>query len=202
MWILRAQSVLAFGAAGAIACALASGQAACSSSSSPGNSSGSSSGSGADSGGSSGGGSGSGSGGTGSDGGTPSITITSPMANAMVIPTGQSATVDVGFTLANFTLVMPGDPSCANGSDNCGHIHVLVDGAACTPDGEPYNNADATGSPATAILSSCPMVFGMHTISLELHHNDHTPVIVGGGSSAVSASVTITAVEAAEGGSD
>jgi hypothetical protein len=81
-------------------------------------------------------------------------------------------------------------------SDNCGHIHVLVDGMACTPDAAgspPYDNADATGSPAQAILNTCPTVTGNHTITLELHHNDHSPVVPPGATMPVSDSVMVTA---------
>jgi hypothetical protein len=78
-------------------------------------------------------------------------------------------------------------------SDNCGHVHVLVDGAACTPMGAPYNNA-GQASPIDAKLSSCPMATGAHTVMLELHHNDHSPVQPGGSMTTVSASVMFTAM--------
>jgi len=73
-----------------------------------------------------------------------------------------------------------------------GHIHVLVDGAACTPEGGFYDNADTTASPATAFLSTCPAVKGAHTITLELHNNDHSPVNNAAGA-VISAQVSITA---------
>jgi hypothetical protein len=101
------------------------------------------------------------------------------------------STVDVQFTADNFTFFMPMAAGCSATSDNCGHIHVLVDGSACTPSGSPYDNADATGSPAQAILSTCPMVNGKHKITLELHHNDHSPIQVGG--MTLSSSVMVTA---------
>jgi hypothetical protein len=66
-----------------------------------------------------------------------------------------------------------------------------VDGDTCTPAGMPYNN-DGTSSPIDAKLASCPMVTGMHKVTLELHHNDHSPVQVGGAT--VSSSVTFTAM--------
>jgi hypothetical protein len=66
-------------------------------------------------------------------------------------------------------------PALASGN-NCGHVHILVDGSTCTPDGAPYNN-DGTASPANAILSKCPMANGSHTITLELHHDNHAPVL-------------------------
>jgi hypothetical protein len=131
--------------------------------------SGSSSGNGSSSGGGSGGSSSGG-------GGAPSITITMPAANASVAVTKPTDTVSVAYTTQNFTGVAPLSASCANTSNNCGHIHVLIDGAACTPDGAPYNN-DGFASPVNAILSSCPTVNGMHTVTLELHHNDHSPIL-------------------------
>jgi hypothetical protein len=197
MWILKAQSVLAVGAAGAIVCALASGQVACSSSSSStGGGSGSSSGgtesdSGSSSGSSSGGSSGSSSGSAGEGGTEPTISITMPTNGSTVTPMGATDAVDVAFTTMNFTIVAPMTASCSNTSDNCGHIHVLVDGNNCTPDGAPYDNADVSGSPAQAILSTCPAVTGMHKITLELHHNDHSPIQVGG--MTVQDSVMVTA---------
>jgi len=198
MWLLRAQGFLAVGAAGALVCALASGPVACSSSSGGGlpssSGSGSGSGGGDDSGGSSGSSSGGGSGsssGGGEAGVEPSIMITSPTNGATVTPMGAMSTVDVQFTADNFTFFMPMAAGCSTSSDNCGHIYVLVDGSACTPSGSPYDNDDATGSPATAILSTCPMVNGKHKITLELHHNDHTPIQVGG--MTLQASVMVTA---------
>jgi hypothetical protein len=176
MWILRSRAVLALGAAAALAGAMASSSVACSSSSSGGNT-GSSSGS-------------SSSGGEGG-GGEPTLSITMPTSGATVTPTGAMSTVDVAFTVTNFSFFAPGAAGCDAKSDNCGHIHVLVDGSACTPSGSPYDNADQTGSPAQAILSTCPKVSGAHTISLELHHTDHSPIQVNG--MTVSASVMVTA---------
>jgi hypothetical protein len=187
MRVLRSQGILAIGAAVALVGAMASGQVACSSSSGPATSSsgsGSSSGAGEDGGGDSGGsssGSGSGSSsGSGEAGEEPSISITSPTSGSTVTPMGATDAVNVAFTTTNFTFFTPMAAGCSSTSDNCGHVHVLVDGSKCTPSGAVYDNADTTGSPAQAILSTCPMVDGMHKISLELHHNDHTPIQVGG----------------------
>jgi hypothetical protein len=146
----------------------------------------------------SGSGSGSSSGGSfgegGGGGGTPAIVITSPTNGATVTPSDTTNNVFVNFMLTNFTLADPTvSGACDPKSDNCGHIHVYVDDNACTPNGSPYNDDDDKGSPAQAILSNCPTVAGMHTIRLELHHQDHSPVIVGGASGAVSASVMVTA---------
>jgi hypothetical protein len=90
-------------------------------------------------------------------------------------------------------LAMPGTcPANLATTDNCGHIHVYVDDMACTPSGSPYNN-DAEMSPAIAILSSCPMANGAHTVTLELHHDNHMPVIDTSTNMTISASVMVTA---------
>jgi hypothetical protein len=95
--------------------------------------------------------------------------------------------------VTSFTLMPPG--MCSGGATNtgCGHVHLLIDGAMCTPSGAPYNNAaTAAGMPVNAILSSCPMVNGSHTISLELHKDDHTPLNDASGT-VISTSVMFTA---------
>jgi len=99
--------------------------------------------------------------------------------------------VPVSFETANFILVPPGDPSCADSSELCGHVHLFVDGSACSPPGQAYND-DGESSPIDAILTSCPSVGGSHTAVLELHHNDHSPVL--GPDGVVSASVTFSAI--------
>jgi hypothetical protein len=99
--------------------------------------------------------------------------------------------VPVSFGTTDFILVPPGDPSCVDTSENCGHVHLFVDGSACTPSGQAYNN-DGQSSPIDAILTSCPSVAGTHMAVLELHHNDHSPVIAAG--AVVSASVTFSAI--------
>jgi hypothetical protein len=139
--------------------------------------------------GSSGGGSG---GGSSGGGGAPSISITMPAANAMVTLTKPMDNVPVAFTVQNFTMVNAGDASCANTSNNCGHVHLLIDGSACTPAGMPYNNW-GYASPINAVLSSCPMANGMHTVTLELHHNDHSPILDASMSSTISTQVAFTA---------
>ena len=137
------------------------------------------------------GGSGSSSGGS-SGGGSmePTISISSPTAGVSVAVTKPNDNVSITFAVTNFTLKMPGSCGAEAGTDNCGHVHILVDEAACTPSGSPYNN-DAASSPGIAILSSCPMANGTHTATLELHHDDHSPILVGG--KVVSASVMFTA---------
>ncbi len=128
--------------------------------------------------------------GGGAEGGAPTIAITGITSGASLMVTdedGGAKTVPIPFTISGFTLMAPG--TCPGGASNtsCGHIHVLIDGAACTPSGSPYDNADTTGSPAIAILSTCPMVNGAHTVSLELHNDVHAAL-----SPPVSTSVMIT----------
>jgi len=119
---------------------------------------------------------------------TPTITITSPADGATVAAgTDAMKSIPVAFTLTNFTLAAPGP-----NEPGVGHIHVLVDGAACTPAAAPYDNADVSASPAMAQLSTCPAVAGPHTITLELHNNDHSAVTDSSGN-IVAAKVSITA---------
>jgi hypothetical protein len=132
-------------------------------------------------------GGGSGSGGTGT---LPTIAITSPMAGSVMVTPSASGEDDipVAFTLTNFTLKPPG--GCGSVSDTCGHIHVVID-SAMSCGGPPYNNDDETGSPATAIVSKCSTINGAHTISLELHADDHSPVNDANGM-VISSSVQVT----------
>jgi hypothetical protein len=137
----------------------------------------------------------------------PTIAITSPASAAAVTVTKGAGTpaeddVPIAFTTTGITLMMPG--SCLDKSDsidNCGHVHLLIDGAMCTPSasGLPYNNATpataaadgANASPVNAIVSSCPTVNGAHTVTLELHHDDHSPVN-GADGTVISSQVMIT----------
>jgi hypothetical protein len=178
------------------AIALGCGMAACSSSDTPvkstgttdaGTSSGGSSG-GGNTGGKSGGGTTSTGGGAGTGGGgaagAPSITITSPADNATVNASDASPDVDFSIDVKNFTLMAPG--KCPTGDTACGHIHVLVDadvgdGKQCNSPGAPYNEAfpdpteDAAGPHAG--LDYCKTgVTGDHLITVELHHDNHSPV--------------------------
>ncbi len=136
----------------------------------------------------------------------PTIAITSPASAAAVMVTKGAGTpaeddVPIAFTTTGITLMMPG--SCTDKSDsndNCGHVHLLIDGAACTPSGSPYNNATpasaaadgANASPVNAIVSSCPTVNGAHTVTLELHHDDHSPIVGADGMTVISSQVMIT----------
>ena len=128
---------------------------------------------------------GSATGGSGGSGMAPTITITDPKAGAMVtLGADASKSVNVAFTSTNFVLKAPG--MCA-GAAGCGHVHELIDMAACndTGGGFPYNNA-ATASPAVAKFALCATPTGQHTISLELHNDDHSAL-----SPPVSASVAV-----------
>jgi hypothetical protein len=121
----------------------------------------------------------------------PTINIVTPQAGAMLTPNADRG-VTVAFTVANFTLKGPG--TCGSVTDSCGHVHLLIDGAKCTPPGQPYNNAGAA-SPITALFGSCPTLAGSHTITLELHRDDHTPI-----STPVSSSITVTVTGESMGG--
>lgn len=138
-----------------------------------------------------------------SDGGAPSVTIVSPASGA-TISTAASTDVPVMFTVTNFTFDVPVTGCGGVPSDNCGHIHLLIDGTACNatasdPGGAaPYNNAypntgdtgPFTASPATVVahLAFCPMAPGSHTMVVSLHRTDHSAVTNG-----ASSTVTITA---------
>jgi hypothetical protein len=99
---------------------------------------------------------------------TPTLNITSPQDGSSVnVP--ASSMVAVNFT-TNFTLKSPGQ--CA-GASGCGHVHLLVDSSTCNQQGQSYN-ALAVSSPVNADLGRCPKVAGMHTIAIELHHDDGT----------------------------
>jgi hypothetical protein len=132
------------------------------------------------------------------DGGSPppSVAITSPTANQAVTVhmTDQTGGPDlpVAYTVTNFSLKAPG--TCGSVSKNCGHIHLLIDGSACNDVGShaPYNSA-SIASPATAGFDYCPYwpnVMGSHTITLELHADDHTAVTDSTGA-VVKATVTV-----------
>jgi hypothetical protein len=120
---------------------------------------------------------------------TPSITISEPMQNATVTMAAGN-TVPITFSVMNFVLKAPGTCLATDGA--CGHVHVKVDGNGCnnTAAMKPYNNA-GFASPISADLAFCPMATGAHTISLELHNNDHTPVLDPTTMMVISANVAI-----------
>jgi hypothetical protein len=118
------------------------------------------------------------------------IAITSPAANDSVllgVDAGKSVTIT--YALTNFTAKPAG--TCGS-TPNCGHIHLLIDGSACTPAGGQYNND--SGSPTTAVakFASCPSnnQTGAHVVTLELHDDAHHPVNNAAGQ--IKASVTFT----------
>lgn len=125
---------------------------------------------------------------SGSGGGNGTVKISSPAAgstNAM-----NNGSIDVAFAITNFTLKAPG--SCGTAT-NCGHIHVLIDGTACndTGGGLPYNVA-ATASPAQPNFHLCPTAAGSHTVTLELHNDDHSPYQVNGATVSDQVAITTT----------
>jgi hypothetical protein len=119
----------------------------------------------------------------------PTIAISSPNAGATV-PLGTDAmkSVSVSFSTTGFTLMAPGATNCPTGT--CGHVHLFIDGSGCTPAGAPYNN-DGVTSPVSAYFIACQTPTGSHTVSVELHNNDHTPVTDSSGKT-IAGSVTFT----------
>lgn len=117
---------------------------------------------------------------------TPSVAISSPSSNSTV-NLSASKEIAIGFN-TNYTIKAPG--TCA-GADTCGHLYVLVDNSSCNTPSLPYNTL-ASSSPTSANLGLCAMATGMHTIIMELHHDDGTVVntLLG---TPVKTQVTITA---------
>jgi hypothetical protein len=115
----------------------------------------------------------------------PTIAVSSPaVGSTQALGTDSDKSVAVAFTTTNFTL----SETC-NGNSACGHIHVLIDGSTCNPTGSPYNNT-ATSSPAQAHFGVCPTPTGLHTVTLELHHQDHSAVAINGATVATSVAFT------------
>jgi hypothetical protein len=109
--------------------------------------------------------------------GTPSLIILSP-AGALNKATTVNSSFVVTFIVSNFLLVQPnGQPNALN----YGHLHVLVDGNYWTLWASP------NGIPMT-------LPAGQHTIKLELHNNDHSPVLSPSGQP-IAKSITITVVD-------
>jgi hypothetical protein len=117
--------------------------------------------------------------GIGDGGGLPEIKIDSPADGAMVGP-GVSypdyPDVPVQFHVTSFTLKAPASANCP--PTRCGHVHLIVDDASCNDPATPtLYNAAGFASPMNAGLDYCKKgVGGKHTIILELHNNDHTPI--------------------------
>jgi hypothetical protein len=114
-----------------------------------------------------------------------SIAITNPTEGATV-PLGTDAqkSVSVSFTTLNFTV----QATCSAG--DCGQVYVYIDDAGCDPIGQGYNN-NAVSSPAFAHFAACAAPTGAHALSVELHHQDGSPVAGASGQTA-SAAVHIT----------
>ena len=115
------------------------------------------------------------------------ISITAPTANASVLLGSDAAkSVTITYTLTGFTVKAPG--TCA-GASNCGHVHVLIDGQACNAPGSPYNNTSIDQSSAQAQFASCAAAnqVGTHTVTLELHDDQHNPVLDASGHQIMSA---------------
>jgi hypothetical protein len=130
--------------------------------------------------------------GAGVTSGLPAISITTPQNGATVTVIKPDDTVEVWFSTSHFMLAKPGTcPASLASTDNCGHVHLLVDGAACSPDGSPDND-EGFVSPVIAILTECSVADGRHTLTMELHHDDHSPVL-DRSHEIVSASVMVTA---------
>jgi hypothetical protein len=109
--------------------------------------------------------------------GTPSLTILSP-AGALNPSTTVNSSFVVTFIVTNFLLVQPnGQPNALN----YGHIHVIVDGK--------YWSIWASPNGISLTLPA-----GQHTITLELHNNDHSPVLNASGQP-IMKSITITVVD-------
>ncbi len=104
----------------------------------------------------------------------PTITITAPSANASV-KLDSTKLVPLQYSTTDFTVKPAG--SCGSESTSCGHVHVLIDGALCSAGG-PYNNTSYAAPTANADFSKCSssVVYGSHTVTLELHTDGHNPI--------------------------
>jgi len=116
------------------------------------------------------------------------VAITNPTSGATVaLGSDARKSLAVNFTATNFTIRAPG--TCS-GAAACGQAYILIDGAACDPVGQPYNNL-AVSSPGTAQFSTCATPTGPHTLSVELHYDDGSSV-KGADGKPVAASVSVT----------
>jgi hypothetical protein len=117
---------------------------------------------------------------------TPSVAISSPTNNSSV-NLSLTRKVAVNFN-TNYTVKAPG--TC-EGADNCGHLYVLIDNSSCNGVAMSYNTV-ASSSPVEADFSKCATATGMHTITLELRHDDGSAVL-NLVNKPVTAQVTVTA---------
>jgi len=130
----------------------------------------------------------------------PTIVVTSPLADGG-IPTVKAtrnangqAVVALSFATTHFTLAPLG--GCGSASQNatddqCGHVEVFIDGASCDADAG-ADNDDAFSSPAQAVVGDCPMVDGVHSALLELHHGDRSPILDPSTKTPIGVSLTFT----------
>ncbi len=101
----------------------------------------------------------------------PTMNISSP-ANNSTANLSASKQIAVNFA-TNYTLQAPG--TCG-ATANCGHVYLLVDNTACNSGSLAYNSL-IIASPAQADLGKCATATGMHTITLQLRHDDGSPVL-------------------------
>jgi hypothetical protein len=101
---------------------------------------------------------------------TPSVAIRSPANNSSVNLSADKK-LAINFD-TNYTIRAPG--SCA-GVENCGHLYLLVDNSSCNLPNQPYNVL-VLSSPVEADFTRCATPTGMHTIVLELRHDNGSPV--------------------------
>lgn len=103
----------------------------------------------------------------------PTIAITTPANNASVtLATDADLSLAISFTTTNFVLRSAGSSGCGVG---CGHVNLLIDGAACNVAAQSQNTQGAA-SPLNARFALCAAAEGNHTVTLALHNNDNTPL--------------------------
>ena len=102
---------------------------------------------------------------------TPSVAISSP-ANNSSVTLSLDRKAAINYT-TNYTIKAPG--TCGD-VENCGHIYLLIDNTSCNTPTLAYNTL-VTASPVDADFSKCTTATGMHTVTLELHHDDGSTVL-------------------------
>lgn len=122
----------------------------------------------------------------------PTITITAPSAGGSV-KLDATKIVPLQYSTTDFTVKPAG--TCGSESENCGHVHLLIDGALCSSGG-PYNNTSEAAPTANANFGKCDpsVVYRSHTVSLELHTDGHNQVTSASGQPVVAA-VTFTVAQ-------
>jgi hypothetical protein len=126
----------------------------------------------------------------GGDAGPPAVlTITWPVSGSkVVLDADVDKSLPVSFTVQNLAVAPQGQ---CNGTATCAHVEVFVDGDGCSAGGR--DNAEGGSSPVKAKLAKCSPPTGLHTVRLELHYDDYTPVL-DALSHPVGAEVTVTAL--------